>query len=364
MKYKINKRILESHVGRISKIASRHLTLPVLSCVYMEVVDKDKLILRTTNLDMGIEVSIKIDSGEVGVVAVPSSVFFSTISAFKGEILEIENVEGNLKVKSEKNNATLKCLPHEDFPSIPKMEDAKDFVVKNSDFMTGIKSVVYAASQSSIKPELASVYVYNDSGVMVFVSTDSFRLAEKRIQLAKDIEFDPIIIPFKNAIEIIKIFDSLSDELKVSINKNQLAISGGDVSVVSRLIDGSFPDYKQIIPKVFNTEVAVLKNDLLNSIKASMIFSDNLSQVKLTVSKEGFVVEAKNNDVGEYNEKIESKISGDGVSLNFNSKYISECFQSIASETLNMSFAGSGRPLMIKGASDNGFLYIVMPMNR
>jgi DNA polymerase-3 subunit beta len=136
--------------------------------------------------------------------------------------------------------------------------------------------------------------------------------------------------------------------------------------LVSRLIDGSFPDYKQIIPKHFGTTATVLKNDLINSIKTSNIFSDSLNQVKLKVDvkNKSLNIESKNNDIGESQESISASVSGDDIELNFNSKYIIDCIQSIPSDSLVLNFGGPGKPLAINGSTDKSFLYIVMPMNR
>jgi DNA polymerase-3 subunit beta len=136
--------------------------------------------------------------------------------------------------------------------------------------------------------------------------------------------------------------------------------------LVSRLIDGSFPDYKQIIPKHFTTTATILKEDLINSIKTSNIFSDSLNQVKLKVDikNKSLDIESKNNDIGEYYDSISASVSGENIELNFNSRYIIDCVQSIPSDSLTLSFGGVGKPLAINGATDKSFLYIVMPMNR
>jgi DNA polymerase-3 subunit beta len=166
--------------------------------------------------------------------------------------------------------------------------------------------------------------------------------------------------------EIIKIFDDFKGDLEIIFDKNQAAFQNSEIYLVSRLIDGTFPDYKQIIPKAPISTATVLKNDFINALKASNVFSDTLNQVKLRVLNENGAlgVEAKNNDVGEYKDVIKAKNTGEDIELNFNSKYINDCFQSISSESVVLSFAGVGRPLIIQGNSDNSFLYIVMPMNR
>jgi len=152
----------------------------------------------------------------------------------------------------------------------------------------------------------------------------------------------------------------------VVFDKNQMAFMVEDTYLVSRLVDGSFPDYKQIIPKTYNTTATVLKNDLINSIKTSNIFSDALNKIKLTVDvkNKSLNIESKNTDIGESQEFINASVSGENLELNFNSKYIIDCMQSISSDSLVLDFGGVGKPLAISGTTDKSFLYIVMPMNR
>jgi len=201
---------------------------------------------------------------------------------------------------------------------------------------------------------------------LFFVSTDSFRLAEKKVNVNIQVDFPQTLIPFKNVVEIIKIFEDFQEEIEIVFEKNQAAFVADGVYVVSRLIDGSFPDYHQIIPKSFTTTVTLLKNDLMNSVKTSNIFSDSLNQVKFTVNQKDklFNIESKNSDVGEYKETIKASMVGENIELNFNSRYVIDCIQSISSDSLILNFGGAGKPLVITGATDKGFLYMVMPMNR
>lgn len=366
MKFEVNKTKLEGAVNKLVRLTQKQLTLPVLSCVYMLLSKEGDLILKSTNLDLGMEIIIKVKAQEAGVVAVPGMVLQSTLSSFKEENINFELQNQNLKVSSSKNSALIKCMPYEDFPSIPRLEEGKVIKLPNTDFINGLKSVWYSASVSFVKPELSSVYIYKNEDYLFFVSTDSFRLAEKKIHIKSGVEFPTILIPYKNVAEIIKIFDDYKGDLEIIFDKNQAAFKNSEIYLVSRLIDGSFPDYKQIIPKSPISTSTLLKNDFINALKASNIFSDSLNQVRLKVLTENGAlrVESKNNDVGEYKDVIKAKSTGEDIELNFNSKYINDCFQSISSESVVLSFAGVGRPLIIQGNSDNSFLYIVMPMNR
>lgn len=366
MKLECDKSKLEPIIQKASKLASKHLTLPVLSCVYLEANGDNKLIVKSTNLDIGIETEVKVKIIEKGTVAVPANILIGVLSSIKENNLILETKENNLKISSNKNSATIKCMPHEDFPSIPKLENRKPVKINCRDLISGFKSVWYSASNSNIKPELSSVYIYKGENGLVFVSTDSFRLAEKKINTKILGDFPQTLIPSRNVSEIIKVFEEHSGDIDIVFEKNQAAFIADSTYLVSRIIDGSFPDYRQIIPKTFAASATVLKNDLINSIKTSNVFSDPLNQVKLGVSTKTKTlnIESKNNDIGEYRESINASVSGDNIELNFNNRYITDCMQSVSSDSLTLNFGGVGKPLAISGISDRSFLYIVMPMNR
>ncbi len=367
MKFECNKLKIEKACQKILKLTDKHLTLPVLTCVYLDILSNNKLIIKATNLDVGVEIEIKIKTIEKGIITVPANILLGVLSSIKeNNTLIFESKENNFKILSNKNSVIIKCLPYEDFPSIPKLENIKPIKINCHNLISGFKSVWYSASSSNIKPELSSVYIYKKDDKLVFVSTDSFRLAEKKINTKIPINFPQTIIPYKNVSEIIKLFEDYNGDIDVVFEKNQAAFITEDIYLVSRLIDGTFPDYKQIIPKTFNTTVTVLKTDLINSIKTSNIFSDSLNQIKLKVNvkNKSLDIESKNNNIGEYKESITASVFGDDLELNFNNKYILDCMQSIPSDSLILSFDGVGKPLAINGATDKSFLYIVMPMNR
>jgi len=366
MKIECDKTKIEEAIQKTARLANKHLTLPVLACVYLDVLSDNKLIIKATNLDIGLEIEIKVKTLEKGTVAVPASVLLGVLSSIKENNLIFKTNENNLKISSNKNSVVIKCLPHEDFPSIPKLENLKSIKINCHDLISGFKAVWYSASNSNIKPELSSVFIFKGDNCLVFVSTDSFRLAEKKVNTKISNDFPQTLIPYKNVSEIIKLFEDYKGDIEVIFDKNQMAFMTEGVYVVSRLIDGSFPDYKQIIPKTYNTTATVLKNDLINSIKTSNIFSDSLNKIKLKidVKNKSLNIESKNNDVGESQEFINARTSGENIELNFNSKYIIDCMQSISSDSLVLDFGGVGKPLAISGTTDKSFLYIVMPMNR
>ncbi len=362
----VQEKILEG-IQRTERIAGKHITLPVLSCLLFEAKKNNTLTIKATNLSLGIEVVIPAKVEEEGSAAIPAGIVSSLVSGIRtSKNITITSQEQNILIKSSSVNGVIKTMPHEEFPNIPKVLDGQSFIVNSSDFVKGLKAVWYSSSISDIKPELSSVYIYYSDGFATFAATDSFRLAEKRVKLKKDVDFGQILIPFKNIPEIIRILDAINDDITIELNKNQIAFIHKGLYLVSRVIDGTFPDYHQIIPKEAKTEVVVLKQDLINALKISHIFSDKFNQANIKIQpKSGlFEIKTKNKDVGETVYAVDATLSGEDVDINFNYRYIVDCFQSIDADSISLSFSGLNRPMVIRPVGDAGFIYLVMPMNR
>ncbi|OHA17144.1 MAG: DNA polymerase III subunit beta [Candidatus Taylorbacteria bacterium RIFCSPLOWO2_02_FULL_43_11] len=367
MKIECGKEKLERALTLTERATSKNPTLPILSYVLLEATS-NSLILRATNLDIGVEITLPAKVEKLGTLAVKGSTLLGFLTnSPKDKNVTLESSEGGLLVKTLGGSALVKTANHEDFPKISKVSGGLGVVMDASLLSSGIRSVSYSASISHIKPELASVVLYSDGKNLVFVSTDSFRLAEKRIkaELPKDIE--RTIIPIKNAVDLSRMAEDIEKEkVNVFFGKNQIAVEGGGIYFVSRVVEGVFPDYKQIIPKEWKTEVVVLKEDFGRAVKTSTVFSDSFNQTTISIqpSKKKMEFKSKNADVGEGEISISGAISGEAIDISFNHKYISDCLQSILSDSIAMSFSGNNKPTMIRGVGDTSFLYIVMPMNR
>lgn len=349
----------------VDRITGKNLTLPVLSSILWVATGKT-LKLRATNLNIGIEIEIPAIVEKEGVVAVRGDILSSLFSVLQGDLSVVfELINGNLLVKTKNSTILLKSVAHDDFPTIP-IVDGEKFSISSKKFIDGIKSVYYSASVSEIKPEIGSIYIYPEDDMLIFTSTDSFRLAEKKIKIKQKLSFNGILIPFKNVIEIIKVFDGLDGDINITLQKNQISFYSENIYLTSRVIDGNFPDYKQIIPKIPTTKIIVLKQDFISSLKISNIFSDKFNQIVLNVKPKNkiFEIESKNTDIGENTTLISGAFSGEDVSVNFNYKYILDCFQSIGGDSLELSLSGNNKPMIIRGVGDPSFMYLVMPMNR
>ena len=367
MKFECTKKDLTEAVEITARIASPAATLPVLQCVVIEA-QKDSLVLKATNLEISIEKTIPAKVHTEGVVAIPAQVLLSTLKASRQDVSAVcEHEETTLTLALGGAKTNIKTIPHDDFPRLPHPEKTTVFTLPKESLVKGVRNVLYAASTSLIKPELASVYMYHEDNNLIFVATDSFRLAEKKIGHKTDADIPAVIMPAKNTTELIRTLEALNvDEVEITIDENQYAVSAGGVFVTSRIIDGSFPDYRSILPKESTTEAILLKEDLQNTLKKAQIFSDKFGQVTLHLQpkEKTLTVSARNSEVGEVYDSLEAAVTGDDLDISFNHRYLVDVFQSVSVDSVVLAFAGVGKPLIIRGVSDQSFTYLVMPMNR
>ena len=315
-------------ISKTEKLTSKNITLPILSCILFEA--KDSLLtIKATNLDVGIEIQLPVKVVKPGSIAVSGSILYNFISNITNDKnITLEAIDGNLKIKTLHSQSIIKSFETEDFPNIPKVSDGSSFAFNIPSLIKGLRSVIYSASTSTIRPVLGSVMLYSDEDNVVFVATDSFRLSEKRINVKKHKEFNQILIPFKNVVEIIRTFEDYKDDVNINLNQNQITFLHNDIYITSRVIDGVFPDYKEIIPRDIKTEVIVLKQDFLSALRISNIFSDKFSQVTFHIlpKEKIFKIATKNIDIGENINNLDAVIKGDELSISFNYKYIIDCF--------------------------------------
>lgn len=365
MKLLCVKEKIKNAVSIADRITNKNLSLPILGSILLST-DKNNLKIRATNLDLGVEIKIPSKIEKEGIIAVPGNILNNFLSNILDETILFEVINNNLSISTKNNSTFIKSYPPEDFPLLPPVSKENSFIIPAKKLLDGFKSVWYSAGTSDIKPEIASVFVYTNENNILFTATDSFRLAEKKIPFEGKEEISTLLIPYRNAMEITKTLEYIQGDVEVFFNKNQIAFKHDSLYLTSRLIDGVFPDYKQIIPKNFKTEAIVLKHDFLNSLKITNLFSDKFNQVVFTIhpQKKVFEVTAKNTDIGENKTLLQSALSGEPVRLQFNQKYITDCLQSIQAESVCLQMNGEGKPLIIRGIGDSSFLYLVMPLNQ
>ncbi len=348
-------------VGRIS---TKHITLPVLQCVRLEA-NNSGISIQATNLEISIEIPLPGQVIEEGVVAVPAQIFLQSIQFISQKELTLRTEDQVLQLETSSTNTSIKTFSVEEFPTLNQLQ-GEEMKVNGSMFAFGIKSVAFSASQTSIKPELGSVFIQQkQEHTLTFVATDSFRLMEKTVSQRGLVLEQSIMIPQKNAIELARVCEVLTEDPVLIANDNQCAIRfPSGVYISSRLVTGNFPDYVQIIPKEFKTHVTVLKDDLLRSFKKTNIFLNKFRQVSLMITEQSLTISSQNNEVGHTTDTVKALVEGEELTLNFNQQYIMDPLSHISDDSIKMSFAGIGRAMIMEGVSDKSLRYLVMPMNK
>lgn len=347
------------------RIVGKKESLPVLSCILLEA--SKELSVRATNLEAGVDVKVPGEVGEKGIVAVPAAVLSQTLRAVSGDKVTLKTDGPNLLIESRGSKTLIKAVPHDEFPTFSVSGKGKGLQIARERILQALQSVSYAASTSMIRPELGSVYIKVEDSKLLAVATDSFRLAEKTVSDASGGGSADVLVPLKHAQELVHILEKVDAEnVEISVDDAQLALVADGLEFASRVIDGTFPNYKEIMPKSFSTEATLLKGDFSETLRKARVFAgaDQHVGFHLYPKKKVFDVTAQSAAIGEMSDTLEAAVSGDDIDVNFHIGYVADCLQSIPSDSITLGFSGAGKPLVIKGVSDASFTYLVMPLNR
>ncbi|PIR55074.1 DNA polymerase III subunit beta [Candidatus Peregrinibacteria bacterium CG10_big_fil_rev_8_21_14_0_10_36_19] len=366
MKLFCSQKDLDNALNIVNKAISPNNTLPVLNNILIKAEGK-RLYFSSTNLEIAISCSIEADVRNEGSITVPAKLITNYISLVTDEKVEISVVEGgNLSINSSTSHTKVKCISADEFPLIPKIEKDQEFIVKTEDLHKAIDETVFAASVNTSRPVLSGVFITSKPDGLKLVATDSYRLAERGLSLVKASSTEvSCIVPARTMIEVSKIITKLNEkEVMVNISKNQILFSAGDVEVISRLIDGKFPDYEKIIPKEHKTKFEVSVEDLSLVLKRVSLFArENNNSVKLDVSSDGKLeVSSDETKVGEEKAEVLIKIDGENNKISLNSQYLLDVLNYVDDEKITFSINDKVSPALIKPLKREDYSYIIMPL--
>ena len=362
MKLNCNKNDLYKLVSLAERNTSKNPTLPSLSSVLIRT-NKNRLSVISTNLEVGFEGSLAAKVDKEGEVLPPAKTILSILYSIPDDEVTLESNDNNLRITSKTSTSNIKCLSLDEFPSIPKVKKENYFTISQEVLTKALKNTIPATATTYTKPELASVYVFSQGkSPLTFVATDSFRLAEQKTEV--NYPSLSLLLPQKSGQELIRIFEDSPEDIEVVFNKNQIIFQNRNISFLSRLTEGKFPEYQTIIPKSFETQVVVDKNQLLNTVRAAGIFSSRLSEVTLGARTAEAILEVKSqsSETGEYHATYPAKVTGINMEANFNYHYLLEALQSVTSSKIFLGFNGPQKAVLVKGSDDSDYIHLVMPM--
>lgn len=360
---------LNKGLNIVSHIASRNVTLPILNNVLLKA-ENGAIKLVSTNLEIGISAIVRGKIEREGEFTVQARLLADYISLLPKENIEL-NLEGdNLNIKCSSYKTFIKGLSAGDFPLIPQIEQKDEIKVNAMEFKKALASVIFAVTLDESRPEIGGVY-FNFSGpTLTLVGTDSYRLSEKKLVLKQSAgEGKSLILPLKTAQELFRIlYDEGDGEISLFVSDNQILFKlSGEVELVSRLVEGQYPDYKQILPEATKTQAKVMVNDFIKVIKSASLFcKPGINDVKVAVSKDkkSVVVASLNSSVGENVVNVDAEISGEDNEAVFNFRYLLDGLNNLDSGEASLELISGNAPGLIKPAGDDSYQYIVMPIRQ
>jgi DNA polymerase-3 subunit beta len=356
---------LKAAVEKCMLAVSKNNQNPELKCIYIES-SANTTVFRATNIDIGFETTVNTKTETDGKFLILGEVLSRVLSSLNNkatENCEIELIDNVCSLKVGKHDIKLKTIKEDNFPNLPKTEGV-EIVCNSKIFINGLKSSVFAVAKSDIKPEIAGVFVTTKEDEIIFVGTDAYRLIERRLNTKTNLENFSCIIPEKNVKEIIKLFDNLEEDLDIKISKNSLSIVHENDYFVTRLIEGNFPNYTQIIPQNPITTIICLKDDFLKSLKIVSFFSDKTQQINFEFNNEECLLQAENNEVGSVKESFKINLKGEAFSIKMNSKYLEEFLSQLKDDNLVLKYTAQNKAIILQGINDEKYIYLLMPSYR
>ena len=368
---------LKNGLQLVGHIAGKNVNLPILNNILIKCSD-DGIKLITTDLELGIICSVRGKVEKEGEFTVEAKIISDFISLLPNNKVDLEVKENKLTIKSENYKTVIKGLSAEEYPLIPQIEKKNFFEVPVDEFKKALSQVIFAVSNSDNRLELTGV-LFNFKGDELFMAaTDSFRLAEKKIKIKKnnqDAILNNIIIPAKTLQELVRILSNIKSEdfsnesknLNIYLSDNQILFTIGNVELISRLIDGQYPDYKQIIPINSKTTVIVNKNELIRAVKTSSIFSKtgiNDVNIDLPANKNKIIISSTSSQTGENVVELDAQVEGDDNGVVLNYKFLLDGINNINDESIKIKIVNGNTPCLLTSVKEDDYLYVIMPIKQ
>lgn len=366
---------LQENLNKGLAIASRSVAskaqLPVLNNVLLAT-DKGRLRLSATNLEIGVNYWIGAKIEEEGAISIPAKILAEFVSTLPAEKIDLEVKENSLFLTCGAFKADFIGLSPSEFPAVPTLKDKETLSFEAKELSEAVGKVVFAAATDESRPQLSGVLVVLKDNTLTLVATDGYRLSLKKMGGLKGISEikelqKGLIIPGRALAEIAKIIGDQESKEKVILaitpEANQVIFQAGDGEIVSRLIEGKFPDFEKIMPEKRTTKIIVETEMLLKAVRiASILARDSANLVKFNIGEGKLQISANTAQVGSNVSEIEAKVEGEGNKIAFNSRYLLDFLNSVGEDLVGFEMTSPLNPGVFKPVKDASYLHIIMPV--
>lgn len=361
MKLQVTQENLNKALTSVAKIANTRNTLPILSNVLIKTTN-NRLSISATNLDVAIKYYIGAKIEEEGALTVPARLTQEFVNSLPSGVINLEIEKNKLIIFTEKFNSSINGISAEDFPVVPIVETKKESKINAQLLKNSLTKVVFAAGTDETRQILTAVYFNFTSEGLRLVSTDGYRLSE--VLIKKIDKFDNILIPSSAINDLIRLIGDYNEEVIISSDEQQVLFRVGDVELTSRLLEGKYPEYINLIPKDYKNTAIIKREDFIDITKVASLFSkENAYSVVISLDSTNNTLSVKSiaSQVGENISSATAKISNDSK-ITLNSRFLLEALNAFNDQELFFGFNEKMEPSVIKGINNPDFIHVIMPL--
>lgn len=365
MNIKINRDTLLKPLSAVSGIVERRHTLPILSNLLLEAKD-EKIVLTATDLEMQISLSVHTPIGGELSTTISAKKLLDICRALpENTDINMATTDSRVQVKAGKSKFNLQTLPAADYPVMTKSASSASatITIGQGQLKRLFKQVEFAMAQQDIRYYLNGLLFEITANRLNVVGTDGHRLSFTSTELSQNYDKQEIILPRKTVIELIKLLDESEEEVTIEITSGQVNFSFGDIRLISKVIDGKFPDYTRVIPVGHqNSFTADRMSILLSMQRASILSNEKYRGIRLVLGSNSLRLISTNSEQEEAEEELEIDYSGDALDIGFNVTYMIDVLNNVNNDQVVFSFADANSSCLVTVPNDSNYKYVVMPM--
>lgn len=363
MKFSCTQENLHRGLQIVGHVATRNVSLPILNNVLLKA-ERGSLRLTATNLEIGVSCLVRAKVDQEGAFTVNGKLFADYVALLPAERIDIELEEKALVVTAPQAKTTIRGQPAEEFPLIPAVKRTKVIRLPGADLKAAITRTIFAAAADEARPEISGIFLGTHDQTLTLAATDSYRLAEQKLKLSGTIPDLRAIVPQRALQEVLR--TAGDDPVEIAVEENQARFGYNDVELTTRLIEGQYPDYQQIIPRDHELTLEVTREEFVTAVKqASLFCKQGIYDVTLEVDGQRVLrIRAANAQAGEHETRLTAKMQGKPLAIVFNYRYLLDGLSSLPTETVSLELGTPASPGLLRPKGSAASLYLIMPIRQ
>lgn len=362
MRFFVQTQDLNAALSSVTRAMTSKSTLPILEGIYLEA-SREGLRMKCSDLSLQIETVLPSSVEEEGNIVVPGRLFSDMMRRMPGESVHISCEQNTVVIECGRLKTKLQGMPASDFPDMPQIKDGLTLALSEKAIRDIVRQTIFATAQDDTKPILTGILMEFEENLTVAVALDGYRLALRREPCNVEATNDTVIVPARSMLEISRILQDSDTLVNITFARTHVLFDMEYTRIVTRLIDGEFTRYKQILPRDHKTRVRVNRQELLDSIERASLMAreDKSNLVKMNFTRESLLISA-NSEMGDINEEVSINLVGDGIQIAFNARYFTDVLKALDDEEIYLDMNNNINPCVVRPIQGDRFYYLILPM--